>query len=273
MNEVHLLYSFSFFPILILPFRTKLQDFLTSTLMSMAVDDIQKKWPWKRALGKFESVTPGKKIWFVHPKQRLKSVIILRLKRPSEVSFKYRGASNDRISVDFPAAYKRILRDIPVTAAGFNATPPELNSWFSEQCDRAEQLFVLGLARVECQCPLGVNRLEELPDRLRRHVDVEMLPKYCQILLIGVLPCPKGRQDHVPFKHATRTVAKLPVQARKDTGKTNPSTRDRARGIASGSFEGPGFVRTTGPPPLAPLESRLRRGKHGPRHTAAGNEP
>jgi len=68
--------------------------------MSMAVDDIQKKWPWKRALGKFESVTPGKKIWFVHPNQRLKSVIILRLKRPSEVSFKYRGASNDRISVD-----------------------------------------------------------------------------------------------------------------------------------------------------------------------------
>ena len=213
--------------------------------MSPSVDDIQKRWPWGRALGKFESVTPGKKIWYVHPKKRLQSVIVMRLKRPGDVNFKYRGASNDRISVDFPAGSKRILRDIPVTAADFNYSPAELNSWFSEQCLHSEQLFVLGLARAECQCPLGYNRLEELPDRLRRQVDVETLPKYCQILLIGVLPCPKGYVcQHVKM----RALAKLPEER-----KNGNAQKAQISEVAISR-------------PLPPLASRLRRrGKHGPR--------
>ena len=101
--------------------RKTCQAFLSAALISMAVADIEAKWPWKRALGKFPSVTPGKKIWFVHPKEHLASVIILRVKRPETVDFKYRGATNDRISVDFSAG-GRFMRDVAVTAAGFSTT-------------------------------------------------------------------------------------------------------------------------------------------------------
>lgn len=173
----------------------------------MAVDDVHDKWRWKAALGKFDSVTPGKKIWFVHPKPCFQSVVVLRLTRPQLVNFKYRGAANDRISVDFPAGRKRILRDIPVTAAGFEAKPSELNEWFGEKCAEAEQLFVLGLARAECWGPDGYNRWEEVPDRLKRQVDVDSLGKYCQVLLIGVLACPKEK-----------AFAKLPLEACKREG-------------------------------------------------------
>ena len=37
----------------------------SAALQSMAVEDVESKWPWKRALGKFDSVQPGKKIWYV----------------------------------------------------------------------------------------------------------------------------------------------------------------------------------------------------------------
>ena len=186
----------------------------------MAVDDVHDKWRWKAALGKFDSVTPGKKIWFVHPKPCFQSVVVLRLTRPQLVNFKYRGAANDRISVDFPAGRHRILRDIPVTAAGFEAKPSELNEWFGEKCAEAEQLFVLGLARAECWGPDGYNRWEDVPDRLKRQVDVDSLGKYCQVLLIGVLPCPKERHDCKPLR-ASRPLAPRASRLRR-RGKHGP---------------------------------------------------
>lgn len=216
----------------------------------MAVDDVHDKWRWKAALGKFDSVTPGKKIWFVHPKPCFQSVVVLRLTRPHLVNFKYRGAANDRISVDFPAGRKRILRDIPVTAAGFEAKPSELNTWFGEKCAEAEQLFVLGLARAECWGPDGYNRWEEVPDRLKRQVDVDSLGKYCQVLLIGVLPCPKER-----------AFAKLPWEAckREGTGRVDQNYETHS---AHDHYLPQSSVYR----PLAPRASRLRRrGKHGPR--------
>ena len=190
---------------------------MTSSLLALAVDDIETRWPWKKALGKFPSVTPGKDIWFVHPKTHLPSVVVLKLQRPETVRFKYRGATNDRISVDFSAG-GRFLRDIAVTAAGFNSTPSELNARFAEQSESG-QLFLLGLARAESRGPEGYNRLEEVPDRLRRDLDVdalEKLEKYCQILLIGILPCPKD--GHIGKRTTLGTGAVRPGKVCREVG-------------------------------------------------------
>ena len=161
----------------------------SAALSALAVDDVHDKWPWKSALGKFASVQPDKKIWFVHPKKQLQSVVILRLKRHETVNFKYRNGSSIQISVDFSAG-GRFLTDIAVTAAGFDAPPLELNRRFREKWQEAEQLFVLGLARAKPRGPEGFNRLEECSEHVRRQLDVEMLEEYCQILLIGMLSCP-----------------------------------------------------------------------------------
>ncbi|CAE7947126.1 unnamed protein product [Symbiodinium sp. KB8] len=162
----------------------------SAALQSMAVEDVESKWPWKRALGKFDSVQPGKKIWYVHPKKHLPSVVVVRIQRCETVQFKYRSAASNRISVDFSAG-GRFLTDIAVTAAGFDASPLDLNRQFSEKSQEMEHLFVLGLARAERQGPGGYNRLEECSEPLRRQLDLEALEEYCQILLIGVLPCLK----------------------------------------------------------------------------------
>ena len=87
------------------------------------------------------------------------------------------------LGVDFSAGC-RFLTDIAVTAAGFDASPLDLNRQFSEKSQEMEHLFVLGLARAERQGPEG-------SEHLRRQLDLEALEEYCQILLIGVLPCPK----------------------------------------------------------------------------------
>ena len=94
------------------------------------------------------------------------------------------------LGVDFSAG-GRFLTDIAVTAAGFDASPLDLNRQFSEKSQEMEHLFVLGLARAERQGPGGYNRLEECSEPLRRQLDLEALEEYCQILLIGVLPCLK----------------------------------------------------------------------------------
>ncbi|CAK8992073.1 unnamed protein product [Durusdinium trenchii] len=155
-------------------------------LLSMAVENVELKWPWKRALGRFDSVEPGKKIWYVRPRKDLPSVVIVRIRRPETVNFKYRCASSKKISVDFSAG--RRLTDIAVTAAGFDAPPLELNRRFASE--EREQLFIMGLARAERRGPEGYNRLEECPEGLVRQLNVEKLEEYCQILVIGVLPCP-----------------------------------------------------------------------------------
>lgn len=176
---------------------------MTTTLASLAVDDIEVRWPWKTALGKFDATTPGKQIWFVHPKTYLPSVIVVRIKRPDSVKFKYRGATNDRISVDFSAG-GRFLHDIPVTAAGFEGKPAELDCWFREQCLESDQLFALGLARAEHRGPEGYNRWADFPERWKREVDVDSLERYCQILLIGILCCSnaKGQLDDAKCGHS-----------------------------------------------------------------------
>lgn len=176
---------------------------MTTTLASLAVDNIETRWPWKTALGKFDATTPGKQIWFVHPKTYLPSVIVVRIKRPDSVKFKYRGATNDRISVDFSAG-GRFLHDIPVTAAGFEGKPAELDCWFREQCLESDQLFALGLARAEHRGPEGYNRWADFPERWKREVDVDSLERYCQILLIGILCCSnaKGQLDDAKCGHS-----------------------------------------------------------------------
>ena len=137
----------------------RLEAVAWKALLKLSVESVESKWPWKTALGKFESVTPGKRIWFVHPKKHLPSLLLLRLSRADSVNFKYRGASNDRVSVDFSAG-DRFLSDIPVTAADYSQEPGLLNRHFADQARHSEHLFVLGLARAERRGPHGYNRLD-----------------------------------------------------------------------------------------------------------------
>ena len=155
----------------------------------------------------------------MHPKKHLASVVVLKLQRPETVSFKYRGASTDRVSMDFSAG-GRTLRDIAVTAAGFNAAPSELNARFAEQSAESGQLLLLGLARAECRGPEGYNRLDDVPERLKRHLDVDALERYCQILLIGILPCPK---DCPTGSITTRVTTGTGAEARPPAGKLRRS--------------------------------------------------
>ena len=196
----------------------------SAALSSLAVDDVHDKWPWKSALGKFASVQPDKRIWFVHPKKHLQSIVILRLKRLETVNFKYRSDSSTRISVDFSAG-GRFLTDIAVTAAGFDAPPLELNHRFREKSQEAEQLFVLGLARAERRGPEGFNRLEECSEHLRRQLDVEMLEEYCQIMLIGVLSCPRQSLNNSFSQIECSNLQQLFHEAAMSHGKTGGATR------------------------------------------------
>ena len=137
----------------------RLEAVAWKALMKLSVEGVESKWPWKTALGKFDSVTPGKKIWFVHPKKHLPSVLLLRLTRADSVNFKYRGASNDRVSVDFSAG-DRFLSDIPVTASDYSKEPEVLNRRFVERAKSSQHWFLLGLARAERRGPDGYNRLD-----------------------------------------------------------------------------------------------------------------
>lgn len=218
----------------------RLEAVAWKALMKLSVEGVESKWPWKTALGKFDSVTPGKKIWFVHPKKHLPSVLLLRLTQADSVNFKYRGASNDRVSVDFSAG-DRFLSDIPVTASDYSKEPEVLNRRFVERAKSSHHWFLLGLARAERRGPDGYNRLdawlwlvedgykfdgqfncfamyrvvgngcikfwvveEECSEHQKRLLDVEALPEYCQIMLIGVLPGSQGGLRDPPdrFDHA-----------------------------------------------------------------------
>ncbi|CAE7456199.1 unnamed protein product [Symbiodinium sp. CCMP2592] len=170
-------------------------------LTGLAVDHVEERWPWGRGLGKFESVQPGKYIWYVPArKKRLPSVLILRQHRPGEVFFKYRNDSSDKISVDFPAGRRRRLSDVAVTAAGFCSSPSELNAKFQQKMTSVEFLFVLGLARAERSGPIGFNRLAECSEAHQRRLNPEEYEEYCQILLIGIIELPKV-QDLVFTAH------------------------------------------------------------------------
>ena len=143
-------------------------------------------------LGKFESVQPGKHIWFVHAAQsRLPSVIVMRLKHPDTVNFKYLSDASEKISLDFKAGRKH-LRDLPVTAAGFTSAPHMLNESFQARIHATDHLFILGLARAERRGPEGYNRLPECSEALLRQLDVESFAEYCQLLVIGILEVPRA---------------------------------------------------------------------------------
>ncbi|OLP95330.1 hypothetical protein AK812_SmicGene22557 [Symbiodinium microadriaticum] len=160
----------------------------------VAVDDVETIWPWKSGLSKFPSVQPGKHIWFVHAtKSSLPSVIILRLNHAGTLNFKYRSDASDKISLDFKAGRKH-LRDLPVTAAGFNSPPHVLNECFKLRAQEIDHLLVLGLARAERRGPEGYNRLPECSEALQRQLDVESFAEYCQLLVIGILEVPKAGQ-------------------------------------------------------------------------------
>ena len=68
----------------------------------------------------------------------------------------------------------------------------------------SDQLFALGLARAEHRGPEGYNRWADFPERWKREVDVDSLERYCQILLIGILPCSnaKGQLDGAQCGHS-----------------------------------------------------------------------
>ena len=152
-------------------------------------------------LGKFESVQPGKHIWFVHAAQsRLPSVIVMRLKHPDTVNFKYLSDASEKISLDFKAGRKH-LRDLPVTAAGFTSAPHMLNESFQARIHATDHLFILGLARAERRGPEGYNRLPECSEALLRQLDVESFAEYCQLLVIGILEVPRAEGPLQPAFH------------------------------------------------------------------------